>query len=266
MKNYIEYIDLECKDLKDNSITRQYRKKLIDEMTARANEMTHAGMKDQKVITDLLIDEFPDLKGNYANFAKEEKKRIRSKKFRAVFPIAVSIFLIAVFALYFYLSFTTGEWAKTWLIITGGIIPVVEFCLILAVKKLCLKRGFYSPVARITLATAIMLVSVYAFLPCLVLLSGKFVAWPLILGGAALSLIADLCFAYMTKQKFRTISFFVYMPIIAALVYVILAVYGVLTWSTGWLVILLGVVADLVYLLSMSLNNMKYIFYSEEDA
>ena len=73
MKNFIEYIETSCADLKDNHMTYLYKKKILDEMTERANEITHAGLKDEKVLADLIADEYPDLKGNFAKFEKEEK-------------------------------------------------------------------------------------------------------------------------------------------------------------------------------------------------
>lgn len=262
MKSYIEYINSSCVGFKDNSITRAYKKKLIDDMTERANEITHAGIKDENVLTDIIIDEFGDLKDNYSKFAKEEKKRIRSKRFRVFFPIVSLIFLMAVLAIYFYVSSITGAWGKTWLIITGGTFLIVAVCSAFAINKLCHMRRLYHPFARILIAFSVMLITVYAFLFCNVILSVT--AWPVILIGVIVSLIADLAFAYSTKQKFRTISFFLYVPAVAAITYVVLAAYGVLSWGTGWLIIILGVIADLVYLLAMSANNMKYFMYKKE--
>lgn len=34
-------------------------------MTARAAEITHAGLRDEKVLYDLVISEFTDLPGDY---------------------------------------------------------------------------------------------------------------------------------------------------------------------------------------------------------
>ena len=46
MKNFIEYIETSCADLKDNHMAYLYKKKILDEMTDRVNEITHAGLKD----------------------------------------------------------------------------------------------------------------------------------------------------------------------------------------------------------------------------
>ena len=88
--------------------------------------------------------------------------------------------------------------------------------------------------------------------------------WPIVLSGVILAFIADDVFAFATKQKFRTISLFVSMPAISALLYVILAAYGVITWAGGWPVILLGVAADIAYIISIVMGNMKYFTYKQE--
>ena len=77
-------------------------------------------------------------------------------------------------------------------------------------------------------------------------------------------LAADLIFAFKTKQKFRTISLFVYLPAIATMLYIMLAAYHVVTWAGGWLIILLGVVADIICIFSIIMSNMKYFTYRQE--
>ena len=71
MKDFIEYIETSCAKLPDNHITYLYKKQILDEMTDRANEVTHSGLKDEKVLADLMADEYPNLDGNY--YAKNNK-------------------------------------------------------------------------------------------------------------------------------------------------------------------------------------------------
>ena len=71
--NFIDYIEESCKNIEDNHISYIFKKKLLDEMTQRANEITSAGLRDEKVIADLLADEFPDIEKQYKEFEKAEK-------------------------------------------------------------------------------------------------------------------------------------------------------------------------------------------------
>ena len=263
MKNFIEYIETSCADLKDNHIAYLYKKKILDEMTDRANEITHAGLKDEKVLADLIADEYPDLKGNFAKFEKEEKKRRLSKLLKVVFPIGGLICLILIFVAYFSISNTTGAWDKTWLIIVGGIFAMIIFYTSFGIKKLCHMRRIFHPIARVLIVGCVMLFTVFMFLFWLIMIP-ELVFWPILPGGIALALVCDLVFAFATRQKFRTISLFVYMPIMATMLYIILAAYNVISWLTGWPIILLGHVADLIFILSIVVGNMKYFMYKQE--
>lgn len=263
MNSFIDYIETSCANLKDNHITYLYKKKLLDEMTERANEITHAGLKNEKVIADLIADEFGDLEANYAKFEKEEKRRRRAKLMRVALPIGGIIFFIMIFVAYFSVSDATKAWDKTWLIIVGGIFFMIIFYLSFAIRKLCRMRRIFHPIARVMIAGCTILFSVFVFLFWLMMLP-ELVTWPILPGGIILMFLADLCFAFVTKQKFRTISLFVYMPAIATMLYIILAAYDVVSWLGGWPIILLGLVVDFVYIMSVIMGNMKYFMYRQE--
>ena len=46
--------------------------------------------------------------------------------------------------------------------------------------------------------------------------------------------------------------------------YIVFAGYGIVTWSAGWLIVLLGPVADIAYIFSVIMSNMKYFTYKQE--
>ena len=61
MKDFIEYIESSCSGIADTPTLYRYKKKILDEITERANEITHSGLKDEAVLCDLIKDEYPDL-------------------------------------------------------------------------------------------------------------------------------------------------------------------------------------------------------------
>lgn len=264
MKDFIEYIETSCAKLPNNHITYLFKKQILDEMTDRANEMTHAGLKDEKVLADLMADEYPDLPAQYKVWSKEYKKKKLAKTLRLVMGIGGVIFFIAMFVAYFEVSKATGAWDKTWLIIVGGIFAMIIFYTSFLIKRICRKRRVFHPIARILLAMCVMLFSVFAFLFVLVMFDLP-ATWPLIMAGIILVFLADIVFAFATKQKFRTVSTFVYMPAISTMLYIILAAYGVIGWITGWPVILLGLLVDLIGIISIAIGNAKYFMYKRED-
>lgn len=265
MRDFIEYIETSCAKLKDNQMTYRYKRKLLDEMTDRANEITHAGLKDEKVLADLIADEFGDLEKGYQEFAKQERKRQCARMMKVAFPIGGLIFFIMMFVAYFSVSNLTGAWDKTWLIIVGGIFFMIIFYTFFGIRKLCHMRRIFHPIARVLIAGCVMIFMVFVFLYLLMMLPDHIPTWPVLPGGIILALLSDIAFAFSTKQKFRTISLFVYMPVIATMLYIIFAAYGLVTWIGGWPIVLLGLVADLGYIFSVILRNMKYFMYRQED-
>ncbi len=261
---FIDHIEKSCKSLTDNRMTFLYKRSTLDRMNERADEVSRSGLKDKKVIEDLIIDEFGDLEAAYPLFVKEQKRKNRAHIMKYAFPIGGLVFLILIFACYFTVSDLTGAWDKSWLIIVGGIFFMIIFYLSFAIKKLCTMRRVFHPIARGLIAGCVMLVSVFTFLSGLMAVDNRIVTWPIVPAGVALALVCDLAFAYVTKQKFRTISLFVYLPAVAAMLYIVLAAYGVVTWGGGWIIVFAGLAADLAYIVAVIMGNMKYFMYRQE--
>ena len=264
MKQLIDYIESSCVGLGDSHMTYLYKKTLLDDMTERATEITRAGLKDEKVVIDFIIDEFGDLFAGYGDFVKETKKKQRAHFMKYAFPIGGLIALIMIFAAYFSVSYFTRAWDKTWLIIVGGIFAMIIFYFSFAIRKLSLMRRVFHPFARVLLVGSVILFVVFTFLFWLMMLPDETILWPIFPAGIIPALGADLIFAYATGQKFRTISFFVYMPAIATMIYIVLAAYGIVTWIAGWPIILLGIVVDLIYIAIVLMYNIKYFVYKRE--
>ena len=264
MKRFIDYIEDSCKNIKDSRISYKYKKYLLDEMTERANQVTAAGLRDEKVLADLMADEFPDLENNYYIYEKAEKKRARASLLRKVFAIGGVLFFIAMFIAYFSVSKFTGAWDKSWLIIVGGIFSMIIFYTSFLIKRLYHWHRFLHPLARILIAGCIMLLAVFIFLFVLMMVQPA-ASWPIIILGVIAGFIADLVFAFVAKQKFRTISLFVYMPAIFTMLYIVLAGFQVITWNAGWPLIFLGIAVDLIIALTIVVSNAKYFMYKQED-
>ena len=264
MRDFIEYIETSCAKLPDNHITYLYKKQILDEMTDRANEVTHSGLKDEKVLADLMADEYPDLESNYYAWAKAYKKKKLAKTMRVIMGVGGALFFILMFIAYFGISRATGAWSKTWLIIVGGIFAMIIFYTSFGIKRVCRMRRIFHPIARFLIAGCVMLFTVFMFLFWLMMIP-ELVVWPILMVGIILALITDIIFAFATKQKFRTVTAMVYMPIIFTMLYIILSAYNVIGWLTGWPIILLGLVVDLVAILIIALGNAKYFMYKKED-
>ena len=109
-----------------------------------------------------------------------------------------------------------------------------------------------------------MLASVFAFLFVLMMVNPGF-SWIIIILGVLLCFVGDLVFAFVTKQKFRSISLFLYMPAIFTMLYIILAGIGLISWLTGWPLIFLGLIVDAIIAMAIAGHNAKYFMYKQED-
>ena len=285
MTTFIEYIETSCANLKDSHMSYLYKKHILDKMTDRANEITHAGLKDEKVIADLMQDEFPNLEENFPIWEKAEKKRRLAKTMRWIMGIGGVVIFFTALILFFvvgknttftywgnndagvYTQITVSGYRNAWLIILGAIFALIIFYTSFGIKRICKMRRVFHPIARALIVFCVMLIMVFAFL-CALMLSTRPLEtqmWPIVIAGIILALVADIFFAFSTKQKFRTITTMIYMPIISTMLFVILNAYDLIPSSLGWLVIISGVIIDVIYALSIVASNAKYFLYKQED-
>ena len=165
--------------------------------------------------------------------------------------------------MYFAISFTTRRWDITWLIIVGGIFALVIYLLSFGIKRLCKMRRVFHPIARILIAISIMMATVFIFLFCLMLVPMPN-PWTIIPCGIIAMFVSDAVFAAVTRQKLAIINYLLYIPAAAAMLYVVLGAQSVVPWTPGWLIVILGVLADLAVMAGVIINNSKY-FYKQED-
>ena len=80
MESFIDYINSALPDQKGDSILYKYKRKVLEEMTQRANEVTSRGINNRQVVDDLIISEYANLKEDYKEYYKKEKAAQNSKR------------------------------------------------------------------------------------------------------------------------------------------------------------------------------------------
>ena len=80
MNSFVDYIEESCAGLRDDKILYNYKRMLYDEITERANQITASGLKDEKVLDDLIRDEYPNIKENYKSYYDAKTKKLREKR------------------------------------------------------------------------------------------------------------------------------------------------------------------------------------------
>lgn len=249
MANFIEYVDKSLESFPNTKSRYEYRQNVISEMTKRANDLIAKGISDDNVITQLIISEYPDIAGDYGKTVGEKiKKKKTARTIKAAVVGGVSYILVLVMT-YLGVSFKTGTWDKSWLImVIGLLLPAFIGLVMVALKKKGESKGF-SVVSRILLASSVMIGAVLLFLFLFFALSIS-KSWLVFILAVPVALIADAAFSIITKQKFNLLTYMLYIPVCASLLYVALCLTGLMSWHPGWMLIVLSVVADLVILLA----------------
>lgn len=107
-----------------------------------------------------------------------------------------------------------------------------------------------------------MMATVFAFLFALAFLHMA-KAWTIVLMGIIAMFVADAVFATVTKQKLYIINYFLYIPSIFTMLFVILGAFSVVSWRWGWLLIILGLIIDAVIMMSIAAENSRYHYHQE---
>ncbi|MCM1285744.1 MAG: hypothetical protein NC213_03810 [Acetobacter sp.] len=257
MEQFIKYIDGQLPSKPGNDLLFKFKRKTLEEMNGRYAEVMTRGISNQKVISDLIISEHPDLMKEFAKYEAEEKTKIRDKR-KTILNIAGSvIYILCLLVFYLGISFLTQKWGQTWLIIVDGILIWVAYLLTLAIKKITTLKKIFFIFARILMAIEVMVITVAVFLFCLVMFNLSH-SWLIVISGIALMFVADAVFALYTKQKLAIINVLGYMPVVATMLYIILSAAGILAWNTGWLLIIMSLVLDFIIIAASIGRNKHY--------
>lgn len=263
MDSFIDYIENTLKDVPDgdNSLYR-YKRRLFDSMTERANEVAQSGLKDEKVISDLIISEHPDLKEDYKNFYLADRAKRKAENFRKFLAIGSVCYIVLLTVLYLGVSFITHNWAQTWLIMLGGITLLVDYIFSVGAKAISRMKWVFHPIARVMLAFNVMLTATFIFLCCVVLFHLP-MSWIIYLAAVIVLFGVDAAFLAVTKSKLAIINYLLYIPGAMSMVYVMMGLLDVIPWHPGWLLMILAVIIDILIIVSIAVENSKYIYKQE---
>ncbi len=257
MQQFIEYLDSALPDRGTDKILYKFKRELLDEMNDRYLEVSRRGITNQRVITDLIISEHQDIAGEYKAYHDKQAAKRRAKARMVTRIIGSLVYFVGMIVLFFALSFSTDRWGHTWLVIVDGILLWLFYILTVAAKKITSFKRIFHIFARILLAGAIMILSVAVFLFCLVALSYP-KSWVILIAGIAMMFIVDAAYTYITKVRFAIIYYLIYIPIIATMLYIILSGLYILSWSTGWILIILSLFLDVVVMYISMVRNRRY--------
>ncbi|MGN1194816.1 MAG: hypothetical protein ACI4SB_04975 [Acutalibacteraceae bacterium] len=264
MSDFIDYIESAFNGEKDDGTLYRFKRQLLEKMNERADEITHTGLKDDKVLYDLVVSEFSDLKKAYTDFCFKDKLKKRDSLFNKIMIIGTPAVALLLVALFLAVGFITDMWSPAWVIIPSGILLWTVFLLSEGINRITRLRRLFHPIARVMLALAVMCITVSVFLVLLSVLQLP-KAWTFVPFGVICIYAADAVYAFVTKQKLRIINYLIYIPAAAPMVYVILGGLGIIPWDPGWLIVIFSVIADFIIIAAKAISNSKYKYRPEVD-
>lgn len=263
MKELMEYINNSLNSLPEDKYLYAFKKKLVSEITERANEITHTGISDDKVIYDIITGEHPNIEKEFKDYKGEfEKKRKKKAAFRKTILGSAGYFL-AVLIIFLVVSFMGQGWRRSWVFLVNGISLYVAYMSLNTVSLLSEKSGRYRPFSRTLLAISVFSFALPVFLIFAFLLRAPH-SWLVFIAAIIAMFIVDGI--YIEKQKLRFAIFFhlAYIPPAMTMFYIFFAVLKIIPWHPGWIMIPLSfliVIAVILY----RLNVHKKHKYTDEE-
>lgn len=255
-ERYIDYIDKSLPDRPGDSVLYQFKRKILDEMTAMDSTVEARGLNDKKVREDLIISEYPNLGSKYAVYFDKKTQKQRSKRNLIANIIGSLVYILVLLIIFLGTSFVTHRWGSTWVIMVDGILLWADYLLLLGVAKITSMRRAFHIFARILLSIAVMVFAVAVFLVCMAVFHLPH-SWLIVIAGIAAIFAADSFYVFVTRQKLAVIFYLAYIPAFITMIYIILGALSVIPWSPGWVMIPLSLLIDAVIAAALIIRNKK---------
>lgn len=257
MERFYEYLEKNLPDKNNDKFLYKFKKETLDKMNTRANELTARGLTDSDVISDLIISEHKDIVSIYNAYSAEKRKKERKRRFNIANAIGCVIYILIILITFFGVSFSTGAWGKSWVIIVDGLLLLVSYLLTLSINQIIGMKRIFHILARVMLAINIVVISVAVFIFMMAVLHVPH-SWVIIFGGLLAMFAADAVFASATKQKLAIINWLLYIPAMSAMIFVIIGALAIVKWSVAWIIIPLSLLIDLIIMFIAIAKNNRY--------
>ena len=211
MKTVLSFIDEAFRQMPETDRAYKFKMQLVSEVTERANELTHRGIKDEKVIEDLIISEHPDIKGEFENVLREEKHAKRRRRFVALNTLGTIAFCLVSLIAFFIHLFKVDN-GLSWIILVAAATVISIYYTFLGCLRFIKKREIiFHITTRLHLAFSVMLVFALAFF--VMLFKFNIIhSWVMFLAGAIAVLACDSLFAHFSHRRFAVFMYLAYIP------------------------------------------------------
>ena len=254
MESYINHINAQLPDKPGDKILYKYKRKILEEMTERANEISSRGLKDRQVINDLVISEYPDLSAEYGDYYKKETASMNRRRNIVFNTIGSIVYLVVLIIAYLAISFATQRWNVTWAIIVDGVLLWNVYLLSLGVAFFAQKKKIFHIFARMFLMGAVIVFGVAVFIFVFVLTDLAH-SWIILMFALIAMFMADALFATAHKHRMAIFYWLLYLPVMSVFAFVIVGAANIVEWRYAWMTIPLALMIDAVIILVALAKN-----------
>lgn len=261
--DYCGHIESVMKKEGNSPLVFIFKRRELEEMDMRTQEVKKRGLSDEKVLHELIIDEYNEKRilSDYQKYLQE----VKEKKLLKAAPFVCGGTMLLSVIVYLLIGFIADVWHPTWLIIEGAATGVFIGLMLLGVYLLH-KHHFLYFVLRLLVAGSVMVLAQFVFLFIRILFDFD-MAYLVILGAVGVMFITDFILATATKQRLLIVNALITVPVITAFTYVILGLLGVIAWYPWRFMFLGAVLLDLLIVVGVLIHNKKYSYKPEvEDA
>lgn len=267
MKKVMDYINDSFAVIPDSGRAYKYKQMLIDKVTERANEITHAGITDENVIEDLIISEHSDIKSEFEESEREYNHKKKIKQSIIMNIIGSCVYFLLVISLFLLVSFISGMWNRTWLIIVNGVSLYIAYLCIYFIVNLQSKPLLIREFTRILLYLCIFALALPVFTTLQVLFSVP-ASWVVFIFAVMAGFIADGIYVSKIGDRFASIFQILYITPFFTMIYIVLSGLRIIEWHPGWIIIPLSLVFVLmaIYIrLRIYYKNKESEYFEEDD-
>lgn len=257
MKAFIEYLESAMPNTNHDKMRFQFQRDLLNTMNERYMEVSSRGIEDKKVILDLIISEHKDLESEYHQYYLEKTAASRRKRRLITNTVGSVAYILLLIIVFVAVGLQTDAWSKCWLIVVDGILLWVDYLLFLGMLGITKLKRVFHIFARILQAMAVVVLSVAVFLFCLVMVNMS-ASWVVVLAGIIAMFVADLALISVQKHKLAVVYYLIYIPVIATMLFIILAYLGYTTWTNGWIMIPAGIGIDIAIVIGELLETKHF--------
>lgn len=238
-----DYLSKEFKGLPKSREVNDFKDELLGTLMEKAEELKNTGKSIQEIF-ELCISSINGFKDTLK--AMKSKPIIKKEVASAAKTLLIfSVYLLVLVGAFLAVSFVTGRWGITWLIIVEGVFAGLIVLLLGSAGKGLSRNKTVLP--RLSLLSSVAIATVGMYLGVSFWLGIWSKSWIIMLFLPVFLLLADLIIAAAMKKKYEVLGTAVaLLPTAATMTYVSLAFLRIIVWHPYWLIIVGAVIIDAI--------------------